>query len=135
MSKDESAGERAAREKFERSLQEMEAAAAELVEIGDALFKHGEPSDPAFLPRYQMYKRVVKAALALPMKLERAADNCTRHSSTMTENTNMIARNHLEPAGFSQYVRCAKEKAITLALFAAGVRARTSGFCCSDNLS
>jgi hypothetical protein len=41
MSRDESAEERAARAK----LQEIEAAAAELVEVGDALFKDGEPTD------------------------------------------------------------------------------------------
>ena len=38
MSRDETAEERAAREKFEWSLREMEATAAELVELGDALF-------------------------------------------------------------------------------------------------
>jgi hypothetical protein len=72
MCKDESAEERAAREKFERSLREIEAAAAEIVDIGDALFMGGEPSDPALLRRYQLYKRV-KAALSLPMGPERVA--------------------------------------------------------------
>jgi len=38
--------------------------------VGDALFRRGEPSDPALLPRYQLYSRV-KAALALPPGLER----------------------------------------------------------------
>jgi hypothetical protein len=53
-------------------LQEMEAAAAELVEVGDALFKHGEPSDPALLRRNRLNK-CVKAALALPAGPERVA--------------------------------------------------------------
>jgi hypothetical protein len=65
MSKGESADERAAREKFKRWLQEAEAAAAELVEVGDLLFRAGEPSDPALLRRYRLYHRV-KAAVALP---------------------------------------------------------------------
>jgi hypothetical protein len=60
------AEERAAREKFEGRLREMVAAAAELVEVGDALFRRGEPADPTLLPRYRFYKRV-KAALALPV--------------------------------------------------------------------
>jgi hypothetical protein len=64
MSKDESVEERAARVKFERSLREIEAAAAELVEVGDLLFRGGEPSDPALLRRYRLYKRV-KATVAL----------------------------------------------------------------------
>jgi hypothetical protein len=59
-------------EKFEAWLREIEASAAELVEIGDALFRRGEPSDPALQRRYQLYKRV-KAALALPMGPERIA--------------------------------------------------------------
>jgi hypothetical protein len=46
--------------------------AADLVEVGDLLFRHGEPSDPALLRRYQLYTRV-KAALALPPGLERVA--------------------------------------------------------------
>jgi hypothetical protein len=44
MSKDETNDESAAREKFENWLQELEAAAAELVEVGDASFKGGEPA-------------------------------------------------------------------------------------------
>jgi len=72
MSKDESAAERAAREKFEAWLREIEDAAAELVEVGDLLFARGEPRDPALLRRYQLYKRV-KAALALPIGPERLA--------------------------------------------------------------
>ena len=44
--------------------------AAELVEVGDLLFSRGEPSDPALVPRYQLYTRV-KAALALPPGLGR----------------------------------------------------------------
>jgi len=65
MRKDESAEKRAARERFERSLGEMEVAAAEIVEVGDALFRHGVPADPTLLHRYRLYNRV-KAALALP---------------------------------------------------------------------
>jgi hypothetical protein len=72
MSKDESAEELTGREKFEAWLQEIEAAAAELVELGDALFRGGEPSDPALLRRYRLYKRV-KAAVALPPGPERVA--------------------------------------------------------------
>jgi len=72
MSKDESAEERAAREKFEAWLQEVEAAAAEIVEVGDLLFSRGELSDPALLRRYQLCERV-KAALALRMGPERIA--------------------------------------------------------------
>jgi hypothetical protein len=45
MGKDRSAEELAALAK----LQEIEAAAAELVAVGDALFKHREPPDPALL--------------------------------------------------------------------------------------
>ena len=72
MNKDESEAERTAREKFERSLREIEAAAAEIVEVGDLLFRGGEPSDPALLRRYRLYRRV-KAALALPVGPERLA--------------------------------------------------------------
>ena len=53
-------------------MQEIEAAAAEIVEVGDILFSRGEPSDPALLSRYQLYKRV-KAARALPVGPERIA--------------------------------------------------------------
>ena len=53
-------------------MRELEAAAAEIVEVGDLLFIRGEPSDPALLRRYQLYTRV-KAALALPMRPERIA--------------------------------------------------------------
>jgi hypothetical protein len=63
MSKDECA-------EFGGSLQEMEVAAAELLEVGDVLFKHGEPSDPALVRRYRLYKRV-KAAVALLAGQER----------------------------------------------------------------
>jgi hypothetical protein len=65
MSNDESAEERAAREEFARSLREVEAAAAEIVEVGDALFGDREPSHPDLLRQYRLYKRV-KAAVALP---------------------------------------------------------------------
>jgi hypothetical protein len=57
MSEDESAEERAAREKFEAWLQEIEAAAAEIFEVGDLLFRRGEPTDPALLRRYRLYAR------------------------------------------------------------------------------
>jgi hypothetical protein len=72
MTKGESAEERAAREKFIRWLQEAEAAAAELVAVGDLLFQDGEPADPALLRRDRLYTRV-KAALALPPGPERVA--------------------------------------------------------------
>jgi hypothetical protein len=71
MSKEEFP-EELARTKFQRSLLEMEPAAAELVEAGDALFRNGEPADPALRPRYRLYKRV-QAALALPAGPEREA--------------------------------------------------------------
>jgi hypothetical protein len=69
MGKDETADERARAIEW---LREIEASAAELVEVGDLLFSRGEPSDPALLPRYQLYTRV-KAALALRPGLERVA--------------------------------------------------------------
>jgi len=50
----------------------MEAAAAELVEVGDALFRSGQPSDPDLLRRYRLYRRV-KAALAMPPGPEHVA--------------------------------------------------------------
>jgi hypothetical protein len=53
-------------------LREIEAAAAELVELGDALFQGGEPTNPALLSRYRLHKRV-KAAVALPLGPERVA--------------------------------------------------------------
>ena len=42
MNNDKSGDEQAAREKFEAWLREIEAAAAELVELGEALFSRGE---------------------------------------------------------------------------------------------
>ena len=72
MSKYETADERAAREKFEAWLREIEAAAAEIAQVGDLLFSRGEPSDPTLQRRYRVYTRV-KAALALPMGPERIA--------------------------------------------------------------
>jgi hypothetical protein len=85
MNKDDTAEERAARERFLGSLREMEEAAAELVELGDVLFGGGEPTDPALLRRYRLYKQA-KAALALPMGPERVAalhatkiDNRSKH--------------------------------------------------------
>jgi hypothetical protein len=68
MDKDEIADERARAIEW---LREIEASAAELIEVGDLLFSRGE-SDPALLPKYQLYTRV-KAALELPPGLERAA--------------------------------------------------------------
>jgi len=53
-------------------LQEAEAAAAELVEVGDLLFRGGAPADPALQRRYRLYKRV-KAAVAIPPGPERVA--------------------------------------------------------------
>jgi hypothetical protein len=70
MSKEEFP-EELARTKFQRSLLEMEAAAAELVEAGDALF----PEWRACRSRIKssgLYKRV-QAALALPAGPERVA--------------------------------------------------------------
>ena len=64
--------EQAALEKFGTWLWEVGASAAELIQLGDLLFARGEPSDPALLPRYQLYKRV-KAAVALPPGPERIA--------------------------------------------------------------
>ena len=72
MSRYDSAEELAAGEKLEAWLQEIEAAAAELVDVGDLLFRGGEPTDPALLRHYQLYKRV-KSALALPHGPERVA--------------------------------------------------------------
>jgi len=69
MGKDETAEERARAIEW---LREIETSATELVELGDLLFSRGEPSDPALVPRYQLYTRV-KAALALPRGLERVA--------------------------------------------------------------
>ena len=43
----------------------IESAATEVVSIGRALFKHGEPSDPELQRRYRLYK-ALEAALALP---------------------------------------------------------------------
>jgi hypothetical protein len=67
MSKDESAEERA-----RAQLREIEESAAELVEVGDLLFRSGQPANPALLPRYRLYTRV-KAAVALPPVPERMA--------------------------------------------------------------
>ena len=50
----------------------MKTAAAELVEIGDALFTGGQPSHPALLRRYRLY-RPVKAAITLSAGPERVA--------------------------------------------------------------
>ena len=72
MDKDEDTAEQVVRERFAAWLREIEESAAELIELGDLLFARGEPSDPALLRRYQLYKRV-KAAVALPPGPERIA--------------------------------------------------------------
>ena len=53
-------------------MREIEAAAAEIVEVGDLLFRRGEPTDPVLLRRCQLYKRV-KAARSPPAGPERIA--------------------------------------------------------------
>ena len=50
----------------------MEAMATELVHAGDALIRNGEPTDPAMLCRYRLYKRV-QVAFALPAGPKRVA--------------------------------------------------------------
>jgi hypothetical protein len=50
----------------------VESAATEVVSVGRALFKDGEPSDPELQRRYRHYKRLV-AALALPAGPQRLA--------------------------------------------------------------
>ena len=52
MGRGETADERACAIEW---LREIEASAAELVEVGDLLFASGKPSDPALLPCYQLY--------------------------------------------------------------------------------
>jgi hypothetical protein len=49
MGRDETADERARAIEW---LREIEASAAELVELADLLFISGAPSDPALLPKY-----------------------------------------------------------------------------------
>jgi hypothetical protein len=68
VSKDESIHEWAERARLE----EIEDSAAELILLGDLLFRGGEPSDSALLRRYRLYTRV-KAAVALPPGPERVA--------------------------------------------------------------
>ena len=63
----------AAQTRFERFLQEMEAAAAGIVEVGDILSR--EPADPAVHRRYRLYK-CVRAALPRP---PRARAHCGAH--------------------------------------------------------
>jgi hypothetical protein len=65
MTDDDSAEEWAALEKFAVWLQEVEAAAAEIVEVRDLLFRGGQPSDPSLLKGYRLF-RCVKAAVAVP---------------------------------------------------------------------
>jgi hypothetical protein len=66
MSKDDSAEERAC-----AKLQEIEDSAAELILLGDLLFRGGEPADPALQRRYRLYTR--EAAVAVPPGPERVA--------------------------------------------------------------
>jgi hypothetical protein len=69
MGKDETADEYTCAIEW---LRQIEASAAELVELGDLLFARGEPSDPSLLPKYQLYTRV-KAAFGLPPGLARGS--------------------------------------------------------------
>jgi hypothetical protein len=64
--------QRAAFAAFEHSAKELESTAAEVVHAGHALFKDGEPTDPALQRRYRLYKRV-EAALAVPAGIKRVA--------------------------------------------------------------
>jgi predicted alpha/beta hydrolase family esterase len=57
--------QRAALAAFEQSAKELESTAAEVVHAGHALFKDGEPTDPALQRRYRLYKDV-EATLAQP---------------------------------------------------------------------
>ena len=61
---DLSANQRAALAQLAKSAL-IESAAAEVVSIGRALFKNGEPSEPESQCRYRFYK-ALEAALALP---------------------------------------------------------------------
>ena len=61
---DLSADQRAALAQLAKSAL-IESAATEVVSIGRALFKNGEPSDPESQRRYRFYK-ALEAALALP---------------------------------------------------------------------
>jgi ATP-dependent DNA ligase len=70
MSKEKAPEERAAREKFEQSLREIEAAAPEIVKVGHLRFGGGERSDPALLQPYRLYTRVMAAR---PVGPERVA--------------------------------------------------------------
>jgi hypothetical protein len=64
--------QRAAFAAFEQSAKELESTAGEVVHAGHALFKDGEPTDPALQRRYRLYKDV-EAALALRAGLKRVA--------------------------------------------------------------
>jgi hypothetical protein len=68
LTKDDVSAERQALEHAKSAL--IESAAAEVVSIGRALFKDGEPSDTELQRRYRLYKRL-EAALALPAGLQR----------------------------------------------------------------
>ena len=68
MSRVESIEECAARAR----LQGIEDAGAEIVLVGDLLFRGGEPVDPALQRRYRLYTRV-KAAVILSPGPERIA--------------------------------------------------------------
>jgi hypothetical protein len=61
---DLSADQRAALAQIAKSAL-IESAATEVVSIGRALFRDGEPSGPELQRRYRLYKRL-EAALALP---------------------------------------------------------------------
>jgi hypothetical protein len=72
LSKDDlSADQRGALAQFAKSAL-MESAAAEVVSVGHALFKGGEPTDPELQRRYRLYKRL-EAALVLPSRPQRLA--------------------------------------------------------------
>jgi len=68
---DLSADQRAALAQLAKSAL-IESAATEVVSIGRALFKDGEPSDPESQRRYRLYKRL-EAAFALKRSRARTA--------------------------------------------------------------
>ena len=76
----------------------IESAATEVVSIGRALFKDGEPSDPELQRRYRLYKRL-EAALALPSG--RSAWRLCIRLTASTEQIKLGARPdahwHLQP--------------------------------------
>ena len=86
---DLSADQRAALAQLAKSAL-IESAATEVVSIGRALFKDGEPSDPKLQRRYRLYRRL-EAALALPGSAWR---RCIRR----TANSEQIRRAPLLPS-------------------------------------